>query len=84
MSGVNGFFRYTVDEDAQAKKTFGGVYLLFDRLVSVTKTGLSVNEMTLLTRVGGIVGVGKELLWIILFSITYCITMYNYVASFLV
>ena len=58
--------------------------MLFDRLVSVTETGLSVNEMTLLTRVGGIIGVGKELLWIILFSLTYCITMYNYVASFLV
>ena len=80
----NPFLRYTVDEDGKAEKKYGGVYLLFDRHVSVTETELSVNFMTLITRAGGIIGVGKEFLWMILFVLTHCVTFYKYVIPYLI
>ena len=42
--------------------------------MTVTRAQWSVDPMTLLTRVGGVVGVGKELLWLVLLLATYTIT----------
>ena len=39
--------------------------------VTVTRAQWSIDAMTLLTRVGGVVGVGKELLWLVLLLTTY-------------
>ena len=40
----------------------------------VTRAQWSIDPMTLLTRVGGVVGVGKELLWLVLLLTTFTIT----------
>ena len=42
--------------------------------VTVTRAQWSIDPMTLLTRVGGVVGVGKELLWLVLLLTTATIT----------
>ena len=35
---------------------------------------LTIPPLTLLTRIGGIIGVGKEFLWIIITALTYFVT----------
>ena len=40
----------------------------------VTRAQWSIDPMTLLTRVGGVVGVGKELLWLVLLLTTFTLT----------
>ena len=44
-----------------------GLILSFDSVVELTKSELQIDQITLLTRCGGIIGVGKNLLWIIIF-----------------
>ena len=51
------------------------MFVTFDREAEVTSSHLTIEPLTLLTRVGGIIGVGKEFLWII-------ITLFTYLATF--
>ena len=43
-----------------------GLFILFDDTVETTRSRMVINPETLITRIGGIIGVGKELLWIVL------------------
>ena len=43
-----------------------GLYVEFHKEVILTSDNLSIEPMTLLTRIGGIIGVGKEFFWIII------------------
>ena len=42
-----------------------GFNIIIDKSVEVTESVFSIDFVTLLTRIGGAVGVGKECLWII-------------------
>ena len=48
--------------------------MTFDREVEVSSSHLTIEPLTLLTRVGGIIGVGKEFLWVIITLLTYLAT----------
>ena len=58
-----------------------GVKVVLETEVLQTVSSLQIGLKTLATRVGGIVGVGKELLWILIFCFntlqTFIITGYN-------
>ena len=43
-----------------------GLYVEFHKEVILTSDNLSIEPMTLLTRIGGIIGVGKEFFWVII------------------
>ena len=43
-----------------------GLYIQLEEKVKVLESTFIINEITLLTRIGGIIGVGKEFLWIII------------------
>ena len=47
-----------------------GMFLIFDNVIEQTVSELKIGPKTLLTRVGGIIGVGKNLLWAIVFLFT--------------
>lgn len=47
-----------------------GVALFIDKEVEITKSELQIGFRTLITRFGGIIGVSKNLLWIVIFGIT--------------
>ena len=47
-----------------------GLFIQFKIMVSVHESSYVINEFTLLTRVGGIIGVGKELFWILIVMFT--------------
>ena len=49
-----------------------GMVVAFDNIVEQTISDWQIKPVTLLTRFGGLVGVGKNLLWIIIFI---CSTM---------
>ena len=48
------------------KSKTSGIFIHLESKVSVTETKFLINERTLMTRIGGLIGVGKEFLWIIL------------------
>ena len=55
--------------------------ILWDNKVEKTISNLQIGEITLLTRIGGIIGVGKELLWVMMItgsSITLAINHFRY------
>ena len=58
-----------------------GVKVVLETEVLQTVSSLQISVKTLATRVGGIIGVGKELLWILIFCFTtlstFVITGYN-------
>ena len=47
-----------------------GLKVVLDSEVLQTVSKLQIGAKTLVTRIGGIIGVGKELLWILIFCLT--------------
>ena len=46
-----------------------GLFIQFEEKIKTVGVTFVINEVTLLTRIGGIIGVGKEILWTIVFFI---------------
>ena len=59
-----------------------GLFINFDREVEETRSQLNISPLTLLTRIGGIIGVGKEFLWIIITLATYLISIYSNICKY--
>ena len=58
-----------------------GISMRFDSEISVIETQVSLDFPNLLTRIGGAIGVGKELFWIIIFTTTFLHTLYTRVKN---
>ena len=68
--------RYKVDQTGfDARDDRYGLYIQFDKEVEVITSQFMINAETFLTRMGGVIGVGKELLWIILLCLTYLVIL---------
>ena len=52
-------------------KEGSGVYVDVENVIEETISTLQINAMTLATRVGGIIGVGKNLFWILVFFASF-------------
>ena len=62
---------------AESSSKFG-ITISFDTVVEKTVSDWQITPVTLLTRLGGIIGVGKNLLWIMIFfssSVTLAINI---------
>ena len=60
---------YHIEErGANANPSFMGMKLYFDSSVEVTAAQKTIDGLTLMTRLGGATGVGKEMIWIILLT----------------
>ena len=60
-------YRYTVDYLGMVRsEEWGGVYVDIDNIVERKLTGWQVDAKTFTTRVGGVIGVGKNLLWVVI------------------
>ena len=55
-----------------------GLEIEFDNVVEKITSDWQIKTVTLLTRVGGIIGVGKELLWVIIFMFSAISIAFNY------
>lgn len=65
------FCRYKLEQlGIEESNELFGLAIVFDTSVEQTKSDWQITEVTLLTRIGGIIGVGKNLLWIIIFIFT--------------
>ena len=51
-----------------AAKNLFGLTIVFDNVVQKTNSNWQIEPVTLLTRIGGIIGVGKELLWVMIIT----------------
>ena len=59
-----------------------GLFMQINNDVQVLASKFNVEPMTLLTHIGGIIGVGKEFLWIILPINTFLITLFSRFSKF--
>ena len=55
-----------------------GLIIFFDNIVEKTISNWQIEEITLLTRIGGIIGVGKELLWVMMITVSSITLAINY------
>ena len=68
---LNVIVSYQVDQVGfDAREDRFGVYVQFDQEVEITVSKLQIGLKTLATRFGGIIGVGKELLWVLILAFT--------------
>ena len=51
------------------------INMYFDKTVEVTASQKTIDSLTLLTRLGGATGVGKEGLWFILILVEYLVRL---------
>ena len=58
-----------------------GMFINIDREVVETRSQLNIGPLTLLTRIGGMIGVGKQFLWIIITVCSYLISLQKYSAE---
>ena len=63
-------------------RTGKGLRIEFEPEVMLEENLLTIEALTFLTRVGGIIGVGKEFLWLIMFFITYFVTFQSKLLEF--
>ena len=54
-----------------------GVWVQFSEEISTIRSHLAIEPITFVTRVGGLIGVGKELLWVIIFLCNYLLNIYD-------
>ena len=72
--------RYEIEKIGfYATKLKSGLGLTFDNIVEQTISELQIGPKTLLVRFGGIIGVGKNLLWIIIFAVSSAMTCWSFV-----
>ena len=57
--------KYTTRYLSKSPYNRTGLNILFDRTVDVTKSTFSINEQSLLTRLGGSISMGRTVLWIL-------------------
>ena len=60
-----------------------GIVLIVDQKVDVTVTKLTIGPFTLLSRFGGIIGVGQTLAWVINFCIDHVNSVYTNIRNIL-
>ena len=56
----------------------GFLYIQFDEIVQIHKSTFVIDEITLMTRIGGIIGVGKELLWVMIVTVGFVKILITY------
>ena len=72
-------FSYEITEQGFDKKTNRyGVKLYFINNVEITISHLTVDHITLMSRIGGIIGVGQALVWVTEFCINKIITLNSF------
>ena len=59
-------------------KNLFGLTIVFDNVVEKTISNWQIEPVTLLTRIGGIIGVGKELLWVLIITGSLVTLAINY------
>ena len=71
-------FSYSVRRSGfDARTDRYGLFVNFDADVKLTISHLNVKFLTLLTRIGGIIGVGKEFLWLTVSFLVYVSLFYS-------
>ena len=56
-----------------------GMKIYFNNDVEVTKSHLTIDSLTLMSRIGGIIGVGQAFAWIILFCFDKIVILNNFI-----
>ena len=56
-----------------------GLFIQFEDIIKVQKSAFVIDSITLMTRIGGIIGVGKEFLWIVVL----CFYFLNFISTFI-
>ena len=61
----------------------GGIYVDINQILEKKMTSWQVEVKTLITRVGGVIGVGKNLLWVVILLITSSVSFLSLFKKYL-
>ena len=64
------------------KWSFGGIVIDFNNLVELKINSWQVDAKTFTTRVGGVIGVGKELHWVAILLITFSASFLSFISKY--
>ena len=59
--------RFQVEEIGTRQNNKKGLKIRFEKEVEITKSSLAINTITLLSKIGGFIGINKNFLWLIIF-----------------
>ena len=59
--------RFQVEEIGTRQNNKKGLKIRFEQEVEITKSSLAINTITLLSKIGGFIGINKNFLWLIIF-----------------
>ena len=59
--------RFQVEEIGTRQNNKKGLKIRFEEEVEITKSSLAINTITLLSKIGGFIGINKNFLWLIIF-----------------
>ena len=77
------FLRYKVVNLGLVRtETKSGVFVDFENFVERRVTQRKVDFATFITRVGGVIGVGKNLLWVVILSFTSLVSILGFVNKY--
>ena len=60
----------------------GGIYVDINNILERKMTGWQVDAKTLTTRIGGVIGVGKNLLWVVILLVTSSVSVLSLVSKY--
>ena len=60
--------KFEVTNVGSMEDTIEGIYIDFEESVEKTVSGLQITALSMISRIGGIIGLGKNLLWIIILA----------------
>ena len=71
--------RYQATQIGLTRKSFGGMKIWFEQEVDVTRSSFQIDEKTLLSNIGGFIGVGKEFLWLVILLLSSFTVLMSYI-----
>ena len=66
---------YQATEMGLRRKTSKGLIIWFENEVDITKSSWKVDAVTIISNIGGFIGIGKEFLWLVILLLTILLSI---------
>ena len=68
--------------DFDERKLKYGMFIQFEDIVELKKSSFVIDAQTMLTRIGGTIGVGKEFFWVFIFMLGVLKKAFEYLQKY--
>ena len=74
--------RYPAKEIGFKENSLRGLTIRFEKVVDITKSSWTIDERTLLSKIGGFIGISKNFLWLIILLISSISVLFSHAQKF--